>query len=55
MQASHLSANVWYALPMELESMGLCIEPGGVSLLIGSTNETLKAPAMLRRLKPENN
>ena len=27
---------------------------GGVSLLMGSRNETLKAPVILRYLKPEN-
>ena len=33
---------------------GLCLGPGGVIPLMGSRNETLKAAAISRHLKPEN-
>ena len=54
MQASHLLANMWCAFPMQLGTMGLCMGPGGMNPLAESRNETLKAPAILSYLNPEN-
>ena len=54
MKASHLLANMWCTFPIQLGSMGLCMGPGEVSPLMGSRNETLKASAILRHLKPKN-
>ena len=39
---------------MCLGSMVLCMGPGGVKPLMGSRNETLKAPAISSYLNPED-